>query len=248
MLVPLIEEGEKDLAIQFIKKYLEPFKNKKLDALALGCTHYPFYKNEIRKILGPKISGEDLKRLEKDLEQVLKEKEGLSPMGKFTRWLDKVTGDPKAWLEKNEGTLRLRIEQAKKLKDLREVLESVLYYVFFFIIYYYTAIPAFSFTNNLLKSREIRKRDEDTNEVVNEHEVRIEDLEEAIEQIKKAYEISTVKNEILLDLLNDIISAIKDLKSKEDTGATAEELETQKKKAYSLVERIEGLGIKKIED
>ena len=55
MLVPLIEEGEKELAIQFIKKYLEPFKNKKLDALALGCTHYPFYKNEIRKILGPKV-------------------------------------------------------------------------------------------------------------------------------------------------------------------------------------------------
>ena len=55
MLVPLIEEGEKILAKQFILKYLKPFLNKKLDAVALGCTHYPFYKNEIRKILGPKI-------------------------------------------------------------------------------------------------------------------------------------------------------------------------------------------------
>jgi len=55
MLVPLIEEGEKVLAVQFIKKYLKPFLNKKLDAVALGCTHYPFYKNEIKKILGSKV-------------------------------------------------------------------------------------------------------------------------------------------------------------------------------------------------
>jgi len=34
---------------------LKPFTGKKIEALALGCTHYPFYKNEIRKILGNKI-------------------------------------------------------------------------------------------------------------------------------------------------------------------------------------------------
>ena len=55
MLVPLIEEGEKILAVEFIKKYLKPFLNKKLDAVALGCTHYPFYKNEIKKILDKKV-------------------------------------------------------------------------------------------------------------------------------------------------------------------------------------------------
>ncbi|PIZ85772.1 glutamate racemase, partial [Candidatus Nomurabacteria bacterium CG_4_10_14_0_2_um_filter_33_9] len=55
MLVPLIEEGEKVLAVQFIKKYLKPFLNKKLDTLVLGCTHYPFYKNEIKKVLGKKV-------------------------------------------------------------------------------------------------------------------------------------------------------------------------------------------------
>jgi glutamate racemase len=55
MLVPLIEEGEKVLAIQFLKKYLKPFLNKKLDALVLGCTHYPFYKKEIKKIMGKRV-------------------------------------------------------------------------------------------------------------------------------------------------------------------------------------------------
>ena len=49
MLVPLAEEGEKVLVKPFIEKYLKVFKGKKIEALALGCTHYPFYKNEIRK-------------------------------------------------------------------------------------------------------------------------------------------------------------------------------------------------------
>ena len=55
MLVPLAEEGEKILAKQFIVKYLKLFAGKHIQALALGCTHYPFYKNEIRKILGKKV-------------------------------------------------------------------------------------------------------------------------------------------------------------------------------------------------
>ncbi|MFZ3015645.1 MAG: aspartate/glutamate racemase family protein, partial [Minisyncoccia bacterium] len=56
MLVPLAEEGEKVLVKSFLEKYLKPFKGKNIQALALGCTHYPFYKNEIRKILGKKIN------------------------------------------------------------------------------------------------------------------------------------------------------------------------------------------------
>ncbi|MFA6324808.1 MAG: glutamate racemase [Candidatus Paceibacterota bacterium] len=71
MLVPLSEAGEDVLAKPFLVKYLKPFLNKsrrqnglvprpkasgEIEALALGCTHYPFYKEEIRKILGKKIT------------------------------------------------------------------------------------------------------------------------------------------------------------------------------------------------
>ena len=56
MLVPLAEEGEKLLIKPFLLKYLKPFASKKIEALALGCTHYPFYKDEIRKILGKKVT------------------------------------------------------------------------------------------------------------------------------------------------------------------------------------------------
>lgn len=55
MLVSLAEEGEMKNVIPFIKKYLKPFWNKKLDALVLGCTHYPIFKKEIKKLLPKNI-------------------------------------------------------------------------------------------------------------------------------------------------------------------------------------------------
>ncbi len=55
MLVPLAEEGEIENAMSFIKKYLKPFLNKKLDALVLGCTHYPIFKGQIKKLLPKNI-------------------------------------------------------------------------------------------------------------------------------------------------------------------------------------------------
>jgi glutamate racemase len=55
MLVPLAEEGESILAKQFLIKYLKPLLARKPEAIALGCTHYPYFKKEIRKILGKNI-------------------------------------------------------------------------------------------------------------------------------------------------------------------------------------------------
>ena len=48
--VPLIEEGiiENDIMDLTIKYYMDDFvKDNNLDAVILGCTHYPFIKNEI---------------------------------------------------------------------------------------------------------------------------------------------------------------------------------------------------------
>jgi glutamate racemase len=56
MLVPLIEEGETLSAIPFIKKYLKPLLKEKIEALVLGCTHYPILKKEFKKLL-PKNVG-----------------------------------------------------------------------------------------------------------------------------------------------------------------------------------------------
>ena len=51
MLVTLAEEGERVLTKPFLVKYLKPFQGKNIEAFVLGCTHYPFFKKEIKKIL-----------------------------------------------------------------------------------------------------------------------------------------------------------------------------------------------------
>lgn len=57
LLVPLIEEGwaRKPETKMILKKYLRPLKAKQIDALILGCTHYPFLHKEISKIMGRRI-------------------------------------------------------------------------------------------------------------------------------------------------------------------------------------------------
>lgn len=54
-LVSLIEKGNMRQAKIFLLQYLRPLKDKKLDALVLGCTHYPILKREIKKIMPEEI-------------------------------------------------------------------------------------------------------------------------------------------------------------------------------------------------
>jgi len=58
LLVPLIEEGwaSKPETRMILKKYLHPLKTKQIQTLILGCTHYPFLHQAIKKIMGRRIS------------------------------------------------------------------------------------------------------------------------------------------------------------------------------------------------
>lgn len=58
LLVPLIEEGwfKKPETKMILKKYLRPLKMKQVDALILGCTHYPFLYKEVKKFMGRRIN------------------------------------------------------------------------------------------------------------------------------------------------------------------------------------------------
>jgi len=57
LLVPLIEDGwaNKPETKMILKKYLRPLKQKRIQALILGCTHYPFLLPIIKKLMGKKI-------------------------------------------------------------------------------------------------------------------------------------------------------------------------------------------------
>ncbi len=54
LLVPLAEEGwvDNDVALLTLEHYLADFKTKALDALILGCTHYPLFKEGIAQVMG----------------------------------------------------------------------------------------------------------------------------------------------------------------------------------------------------
>ena len=57
-LVPLIEAGKADSeeTLELLAKHLEPIQDAGSDTLVLGCTHYPFLRKSIRKLLGDSIS------------------------------------------------------------------------------------------------------------------------------------------------------------------------------------------------
>lgn len=58
LLVPIVEALEKHTKAteMILKQYLKPLLAKKIDTLILGCTHYGFLENMIRKIVGKKIA------------------------------------------------------------------------------------------------------------------------------------------------------------------------------------------------
>ena len=58
LLVPIVEAGEQNSkAIKIIlKNYLKPLRKNNIDTLILGCTHYGILENQIKKIIGLKIT------------------------------------------------------------------------------------------------------------------------------------------------------------------------------------------------
>ena len=78
LFVPLVEEGFKKHPVteQIIDYYLASFKETDIDALILGCTHYPLLRSKIREYVGEKIelinpayeTAMDLKQLLKEMD------------------------------------------------------------------------------------------------------------------------------------------------------------------------------------
>jgi len=58
LLVPIVEEGEQNSKATkiILENYLKPLKNKGVDTLILGCTHYGILENQIRKIIASNIA------------------------------------------------------------------------------------------------------------------------------------------------------------------------------------------------
>lgn len=57
LFVPLVEEGFKEHVVtqEIIEYYLESLRDTDIDAMILGCTHYPLLRSRIRAYMGDKI-------------------------------------------------------------------------------------------------------------------------------------------------------------------------------------------------
>lgn len=77
LFVPLVESGwfNKKVSTLIAEEYLGSLKKAGIDALVLGCTHYPLLKNIIKKVMGPKVFLVDsAKEVAHEVKEVLKAK------------------------------------------------------------------------------------------------------------------------------------------------------------------------------
>lgn len=78
-LVPLIEAGKAngEETLELLAKHLEPIQEAGSDTLVLGCTHYPFLRKAIRRLLGDSMhlidtSDAVVRQLKRQLESLAK--------------------------------------------------------------------------------------------------------------------------------------------------------------------------------
>ncbi|MFN2432009.1 MAG: glutamate racemase [Gemmatimonadota bacterium] len=78
LLVPLAEEGLLDHAATrlLVREYVEPFGGDGVDALVLGCTHYPLFKPLLGEVLGARVALIDsAEETAREAEEILRERD-----------------------------------------------------------------------------------------------------------------------------------------------------------------------------
>lgn len=85
LFVPLVEEGwiNKDVTYDVAKIYLTSIKQKNIDTLILGCTHYPLLKGVIKDYMGDKVNLIDsAKEVAYEVRRILEKGRLLNNLGK----------------------------------------------------------------------------------------------------------------------------------------------------------------------
>ncbi len=117
LLVPVIEENplREEKILPLLQRYMSPLKEKKVDTLILGCTHYPLIESYLRKEAGEEMVFIDPARLcLQKVSDYLREK-GLE--GKKT-YNDKffVSGNPEPFRLRGNCFLNGEIREVEKIE------------------------------------------------------------------------------------------------------------------------------------
>ncbi|HRE41597.1 MAG TPA: glutamate racemase [Ignavibacteria bacterium] len=119
LFVQLAEEGWTDNKITGLicKEYLSPLKNKNIDTVILGCTHYPVLKKPIQKTLGKNIKLIDSGfETAKEVKNILLKKKLSNTKNKKGNHRFFVTDYPNKFQEVSERFLGQKILDVKKIK------------------------------------------------------------------------------------------------------------------------------------
>jgi len=118
LFVPLVEEGwlDEPETLQIAKKYLSPLKDKGIDTLILGCTHYPLLKELFLRIMGQEVSLIDTaEATAKAVERTLMEKKLLRKGKHKAVYKFFVSDDPEKFLQLGRKFLGKNIDKAERV-------------------------------------------------------------------------------------------------------------------------------------
>jgi len=118
LFVPLVEEGwiDNEVVDMTAQAYLGSLKQSGIDALILGCTHYPLLKKAIRKLMGGGVrlvdSAEEIAR---EVESILRKEALARKSGKGTHSFF-VTDAPDRFVKVGRRFLGEKVESAVRIE------------------------------------------------------------------------------------------------------------------------------------
>lgn len=121
LFVPLVEEGWTDednkVSLMVAEKYLKGLKEKGIDTLILGCTHYPLLKDVIRKVIGVDICLVDsAQETAKELKKLMHDKQLFRFSVKKGNLQIYVTDDPERFKKIGFRFLGFDIEEVRLIE------------------------------------------------------------------------------------------------------------------------------------
>ena len=117
LFVPLVEEGWADKVVTktVTQAYLKPLKERSVDTLIMGCTHYPILKNVLKKIMGKNVILVDSAReVAKEASQILDASGLLNNSRSKGRHKFFVSDEPNRFVKIGEKFLKTHIKCARK--------------------------------------------------------------------------------------------------------------------------------------
>ena len=118
LFVPLVEEGwlKEDVTEKIARRYLEPLKKKKIDAIVLGCTHYPLLKSTVRSVLGKNVKLIDsATQTAKVVKKIIYNKDIHNRRGEGGKYRFYVSDEPQLFKKIGSRFLGERIANIKKV-------------------------------------------------------------------------------------------------------------------------------------